>query len=132
MKNIRSILLAILAVAFVTVAPTACASTATVVSGQSVTVFIKSVGGTAPFTFQWSKDGAVIPGATGAALPGGAVGVAGSAYIIATVATTDAGAYTCKITNAAGSTVSDTATLTFIVAPSGGITAVVVNGVLQP
>jgi hypothetical protein len=133
MKNAKLSFLALLFAALAVFAPSACASTATVVAGQSVTVFVKSVSGTnAGMTFQWSKDGAVIPGATGVALPGGAVGVAGSAYTMSTVATTDAGGYSCKITNQAGSTVTDTATISFIVAPSGGITGVVVNGVLQP
>lgn len=132
MKFAKLFLLAILAVAFCVIAPTACASTGTIVSGQSVTLFLKSCNGTAPFTFQWQKNGTAISGATGITLPSGAVGVAGSAYTIATVATTDAGVYTCVVTNAGGSTTSDTATLTFIVGPSGAITGVLVNGVLQP
>jgi hypothetical protein len=132
MKNAKLLLFAVLFGVIATFAPIACASTGTVVSGQSVTIFLKTCDGTAPFTFQWQKNGTAITGATGIALPSGTVGIAGSAYTIATVATTDAGVYTCIVTNPGGSTTSDTATLTFIVGPSGAITGVMVNGVLQP
>jgi hypothetical protein len=107
------------------------ASSAVLVNGQSVTMFLSNCQGTAPFTFQWYKNGTAITGATGVALPSGTVGISASAYSIQTVAITDSGAYTCVVTNPAGSTTSDTVTLSFIVAPSGAITGILVNGVLK-
>src|SRR5208283_1237309 len=53
-----------------------------------------------PFTYQWYKNSAVIAGATAAT------------YTISSVQTTDAGNYYAIVSNSAGSTTSDTATLT--------------------
>ena len=62
--------------------------------------FTVAASGTVPLTYQWSKNGVAISGATSAT------------YTIAAVATTDAGNYTVTITNAAGSVTSSAATLT--------------------
>ncbi len=69
------------------------------VVGQSVT-FSVTAAGTSPFTYQWYKNSAVIAGATAAT------------YTISSVQTTDAGNYYAIVSNSAGSTTSDTATLT--------------------
>jgi Immunoglobulin I-set domain len=136
MKSPKMLILAALSIASVLV-PSACATTAVVVTGQTVGFYVKSCDGTQPFTYQWRKDGVDIPGATGVALPkdkDGVVvtGLANSAYIIASVVPADAGVYTIRVTNPAGSfTTSPGDTLAFVIAPSGAIQGVLVNGVLQ-
>ena len=64
------------------------------------TTFTVDVAGTAPFTYQWSRDGAPIGGATGAS------------YTIASVQVADAGSYTVTVTNSLGSATSAAAILT--------------------
>jgi hypothetical protein len=75
------------------------ASTGTVVVGQSVTLSV-AADGTVPFSYQWYKNSATIKGATAAT------------YSINSVQTTDAGSYYAIVSNSAGNTTSDTATLT--------------------
>lgn len=58
-----------------------------------------TVTGTWPMTFQWAKDGADIPGATGRTL------------VIPSATLADAGSYTFKVTNSAGSATSEPAVL---------------------
>ena len=70
-----------------------------VVSGQSAT-FTVSATGTAPLTYQWLKNGVVIPNATSASLT------------LNTVSSTDAASYTVVLTNVVGSVTSSKATLT--------------------
>ena len=136
MKTLRRLapLAAILfAIAFL---PAGCqASTGSAVVGHSAAVFISQCSGTTSgASFQWYKNGTAIPGATVTVLPAAAIAylnqnspgwtiVGNSAYVIATVAASDQGAYTCVVTNAAGNTTSDTATLNVVVAPSGATTA---------
>ena len=94
------------------------ADTATANTGQNVTIVLQFVSGTLPFSYQWMKNGQNIPGATSAS------------YVIASAAVTDSATYTCTVTNAAGSTVSDAALITVapaIVAPSGCTTHTTVN-----
>ncbi len=67
--------------------------------------FSVGVGGTPPFTYQWSFDGAAIPGATGAT------------YTLADAQTSGQGSYTVAVTNAQGSATSTAATLTVAVPP---------------
>jgi hypothetical protein len=74
-------------------------------ASQSVTVgttatFSVTAGGTAPLTYQWSKNGAAIIGATGAG------------YTIPATALADSGAYTVTVSNGAGNAISPAATLT--------------------
>ncbi|TKC86305.1 glycoside hydrolase family 2 [Trinickia terrae] len=66
--------------------------------GQAVT-FNVLASGSAPLTYQWSKDGAPVGGNS-------------SSIAIASAAGTDAGAYSVTITNSAGSVTSAAATLT--------------------
>jgi len=87
----------------------AAASQLSVTTGQSVQLAV-SAQGTQPFTYQWRKNGTAISTATGAT------------YSLAAVSTADAGSYSVAISNSAGSTVSDNATLTVtaaaLIAPS--------------
>lgn len=94
------------------------ASSATATVGQKVTISV-TASGTTPFSYQWSKDGAAISGATSAS------------YALASVATTDAGSYTCVVSNSAGSAASDAATLAVVVpvvAPTNATTTISIGG----
>lgn len=62
--------------------------------------------GTPPLTYQWRKNGVDIPGATGAV------------FVIPSVQLSDAGKYTVRVSNPAGSCVSDNATLSVRQAPT--------------
>lgn len=64
--------------------------------------FSVSATGSAPFSYQWRKDGADIGGATG------------STYTIASLSLGDAGDYDCVVTNGCGSQTSSAAALTVI------------------
>ncbi|MEK7412804.1 MAG: malectin domain-containing carbohydrate-binding protein, partial [Planctomycetota bacterium] len=73
---------------------------ATVTAGQTAT-FIVVATGTAPFTYQWQKNGVNIVGANG------------SAYTTPATSTADSGAtYRVVVTNSAGSVTSSASTLT--------------------
>ena len=91
--------------AAVTVSGTVVAPTITTHPGsQSVTVgtnvtFTVAASGTAPFTYQWKKDGNDISGATSASL------------LLSNTLIADSGAYTVVVTNSAGSATSNAATL---------------------
>ncbi len=69
-----------------------------VAPGQSATFSVVAKG-TAPLSYQWSKDGAEIAGATG------------STFTIASVQALDEGSYACTISNEVGSVTSIDATL---------------------
>lgn len=83
----------------ITTAPLAVAATA----GGAAT-FSVAAGGAGPFTYQWQKDGAAIPGATAAT------------YSVASVRVADAGFYTVVVTNAGGAVTSSAGELTVVVA----------------
>ena len=72
----------------------------TVNAGDPVTFSVVASGGGAALTYQWQKGGSNISGATS------------SSYTIASTVTGDAGSYTVIVTDAAGSTTSNAATLT--------------------
>lgn len=74
------------------------ASTATATAGSTVTISVAH-DGTAPFTYQWRKDGVDLPGATNATL------------LLVNVTRADAGAYTVRVANDAGSILSDEAVI---------------------
>lgn len=87
--------------------PASNAATATVPEGKAVTMSV-SASGTAPFSYQWYKNGAAISGATSASLS------------IASATVNDTANYSAVVRNTAGSTVSDVAVLTVtpvVVAP---------------
>lgn len=67
--------------------------------GGSVSLTV-AASGTAPLSYQWSKDGAAIANATAAT------------YTVASATTASAGSYTVLVSNAAGSVTSSPATLT--------------------
>lgn len=75
-----------------------------VVLGGSVT-FTATVSGTAPFTYQWRRNGTAISGATGPSLT------------LNNVQTNQGGAYTLRVDNALGFAISAGATLTVLVPP---------------
>lgn len=75
------------------------AASSTVDAGQQVTLTAVA-DGTAPFTYQWYKDSAIINGATN------------STYVIASFQSGNAGTYYATVSNSAGSTTSDNAVLT--------------------
>ena len=84
------------------------ASSGTATAGQSVT-FSVTVNGTAPFSYQWYKNGVSLTGAVNATCT------------LSSVGTGDAGTYCVIVANSAGSTTSDNAVLTVsgaVVAPS--------------
>ncbi|HWA27416.1 MAG TPA: pectinesterase family protein [Lacunisphaera sp.] len=95
-------MLTVTATAPVIVTPPA-AQTANV--GGSAT-FSVVVTGTAPFGYQWTKDGTDIPGATSATL--GLTGITAA----------DAGSYAVVVTNSAGATTSPAAVLTVVSPPA--------------
>ena len=79
------------------------ASSASVSVGQLVTL-TATADGTAPFTYQWFKDGNALAGAVSAA------------YTVSSFQAADVGTYTALISNSAGSTTTDDAVLTLAAA----------------
>jgi len=91
--------------------------TLTVNTGQQM-AFSATAEGTPPLTWQWSKNGVAIAGATNAT------------YTIASAATTDSGTYRAKATNSAGSADSNALVITVVVpvvAPKNVVASVVVT-----
>ena len=84
--------------AVVAPAITAQTNSQTVLAGANASFSVDATG-TAPLSYQWRKDGVAIFGATAATL------------ILSSVQSIDAGSYTVVITNSAGSTTSNAATL---------------------
>ena len=82
----------------------------TVTAGASATLTVSATG-TPPPSFQWMKDGAIIPGATSATLT------------LANITSAQAGSYNAVASNAAGTATSGTATITVNSAPGGAVTA---------
>jgi hypothetical protein len=100
-------------------------ATAFAQSGDTLTVnvgqqmaFSATAEGTPPFTWQWSKNGVAIAGATNAT------------YTIASAATTDSGTYRARATNSAGNAESNALTINVVVpvvAPKNVVASVVVT-----
>lgn len=97
MKNIISLICLLSLILVFPLRATPAAATAT--QGQSVTISV-TADGTAPFTYQWTKNGTNIPSGITASL------------VFSPVAVPDAGTYAVTVSNPAGSTVSDNAVLT--------------------
>ena len=76
------------------------ADSAAVTAGRALNL-VASVDGSAPFTYQWYKDGSLLSGSTD------------SIYAISSFQAGNAGTYYTVITNAFGTTTSDNAILTF-------------------
>jgi pectate lyase/pectin methylesterase-like acyl-CoA thioesterase len=74
-------------------------------TGSNVT-FSVVASGTAPLNYQWKKDGADIPGATGATLT------------LTNVQPSDAGSYSVEVSNSLGAVTSDPAALTVTTGPT--------------
>jgi hypothetical protein len=84
----------------------------TIAPGQSMTLSVSATG-SSPLQYQWKKNGINIAGA------------ALSSYTISSTTTSDAGNYTCTVSNTAGSATSNVATITIaqdLVAPLVTIT----------
>ncbi|MFT3868812.1 MAG: immunoglobulin domain-containing protein [Nibricoccus sp.] len=79
------------------------ADTMTAAVGQKVSIEV-TANGSQPFTYQWYKNGTVIPNATS------------STYVINAVAMSDDATYTATVTNSMDTTTSDAAVLTVIAA----------------
>lgn len=88
------------------------AAEAQVLVGAKVTVSVVVGEGTAPFTYQWKKNGADIAGATA------------DTYTIPAVTPSDAARYSVVVTNKAGTTRSDDAAITIVVAPAKAATSI--------
>lgn len=88
------------------------ASEAQVLVGSKVTINVAVSEGTAPFTYQWKKNGGDIAGATGDTL------------VLPFVTPGDAARYSVVVTNKAGFTRSDDAAITIVVAPARAVTSV--------
>jgi hypothetical protein len=89
----------------------------TVNVGQQI-AFSATAEGTPPLTWQWSKNGVAIAGATNAT------------YTIASAATTDSGTYRAKATNSAGNAESNALTINVVVpvvAPKNVVASVVIT-----
>lgn len=78
---------------------------ASVCTGESFG-FSVAASGSAPLVYQWRKDGIDIPGQTSATLT----------FLV--IAATDAGTYSCRISNGCGSITSSNAVLTVLTAPA--------------
>lgn len=84
----------------------------TVTAGQTATFTVSATGDT-PLSYQWKKDGNILT-------DGGNISGATEATLTITNAqASDAGNYTCYVSNGAGDTTSDAATLTVNTAPPG-------------
>jgi hypothetical protein len=125
MKRIKLLTLALLSAA-VAVILSASSLTVTVPPGGPVFVELTSADGTLPMTYQWTKNGVNIPGATGTITVAATVDAPQAKYqISANVVAADAAVYAVVLTNPAGSATSDNATLgvTVVSPPTRGTTA---------
>ncbi|MEY3450156.1 MAG: hypothetical protein RL749_1786, partial [Verrucomicrobiota bacterium] len=76
------------------------------IAGENGYTMSVSATGTAPFAYQWLKAGVAIPGATS------------SSFTLNNLKTTDAGVYTVRVSNAAGSVTSQPVTVSVSVRPA--------------
>src|SRR3954471_11297470 len=104
----------LLSALFLLLACPAFGSSATANVGQSVTLNV-TADGTAPLSYQWRKNGVDIAGANSASLA------------IPSAAASDAGVYSVAVSNQAGSTLSDNATIKVNIMSSVTITPLTTN-----
>jgi hypothetical protein len=90
------------------VAPTLATLTNNSAAAGAATTFTATVTGTAPFTYQWRKNGTAISGATS------------STYTVPQVLVGDLGSYSVVATNAAGTATSNNSALTMAVGTATG------------
>lgn len=110
--NMKTFILTALLCLFLALAANAASLTITEGQGAKITV---TASGTAPFTYQWAKNGVLITGATSAT------------YVVASTTPADSGTYTVVVSNSAGSTTSDNAALTVnikVIPPSNAVTTI--------
>ncbi len=106
--------------AFLVLASTALADTATPALGSKVTIVV-TASGTLPFSYQWVKDGKGITGATS------------DRIVIENFQNADAGSYVCRVSNAAGSATSDAGILKLVaIAPSNAKTSILLEPATLP
>lgn len=110
-RHFRSVRLLPLLACWLVVATTIARAdtSATVATGQAVTISV-TANGTAPFTYQWKKNGFDISGATSSTLS------------FASIQFMDAAGYSVAVSNSAGSTTSDIATLNVVSPTPPGVT----------
>jgi hypothetical protein len=82
-------------------------SSQTIASGSTVVFTAVATGGSAP-TYQWSRNGTAIAGATGSTL------------LLSGATAANAGSYTCAATNSSGTTTSNAATLAVVTTANAG------------
>ena len=83
-------------------------ATLTVEEGAALTLSVTATGGTGPYTYAWTKDGAPLPGATGAT------------YTKATAAAEDAGSYKVTVTDSKQASKASTACAVTVNPAAGG------------
>lgn len=91
--------------------------TVTAKPGQTVTLVLYACDGSVPMTYQWSKDGQPILGASGTITATPTDAAPQATYVMASVTTAQSGTYVCTVTNSAGSTVSDNDILQVLIPP---------------
>jgi hypothetical protein len=82
----------------------------TVLNGQVATFTTSTIGGAGTVSYQWARNGSIIPGATAAT------------YVITNARPTDNGNYTCACTDTTGTATTQIATLTVIPKPNPPVT----------
>lgn len=123
MRTIRKLLLGLAALcltSFLVFAAPGDPASANAGVGKKVTITVVA-DGSAPLVYQWQKAANVT------ATPSDIAGATSASYVINTATLADSGVYSCKISNAFGSIVSPTATLTVGTAPTLGGTSISIS-----
>lgn len=114
-------LISMLAICFAVV--TASAASAVVPVGQTLTLTV-TADGTQPFTYQWFRQAPPTAAAPNP-VPIAIVGAITMPFVVGKVTTANAqaiaGTYTVVVSNAGGSTTSDTAVITILLPPSNAV-----------
>lgn len=83
--------------------------TLTVLNGQVATFTVSTIGGAGTVSYQWARNGSIIPGATSAT------------YVITSAKPSDNGNYTVACSDTTGTATSQIATLTVIPKPNSPV-----------